>query len=438
MAFRATPCKVGILLDTGKPHKPLCCVFCRNVRTVEGGNRKREVVQKHRQANLNKSSEKLEVYQTSGNVAAVGSNEQTVAQWAKLRDTVSGLRASVGSISRSWKSDNPKTDQKTKEVKNKVETSEKTSNENSVGNNEAVKETTYKQYLYMNKEGEAAEFSARWVDQILEIQEDREKELNKLDDITKLDDSMKQAVTEKLDDPLAETNTQPLKKQSEQSAKSSGITSKMTFSYFSRNNSENTKPALLKKVSKNNMKAKEDEQVTSSASTIDWIRGAVGLSAAKKNVSNAASVEDSLESLKAKVIESAGKDVIVSKTTNGPDTDKSYWNVLSNLQQSILVSLSLSNAPKPAADSPENIAKNIMHSELESESAFAMRTVSLSDNLVAAESNMSKTKRLDEFCLHLTQHPQFRHIAMKVRFANACYASGKRVLTFNRTIASQA
>ncbi|XP_045164926.2 calcium-independent phospholipase A2-gamma-like [Mercenaria mercenaria] len=415
-AIRATHCKIGTVLESGRPHKHVC-LWCRSIRTVERSRQKKEVQNRGGHSGPKTAREKVRVDQAKVGVAAVETDGQTIAHWDKLRDTVSGLKASVGSISLSWKSENGK-GEKSSDMQNgnqkdrNIKTEEEVVNE-TIKPNETHGKTENKEYLYMNKEGEtlSSELNAKWVEQILEIHEERSKEITELDNISNVKTMNKSPMSkEKLDDPLAETNTEAAKRKNEPTA-STGLASRITFSYFSKaNKMKNASTQVLEQNVQ--QKPKDDtkgEQKSSSASTIDWIKDAVGFSATQKDISNSSSADDdNLDTVKATIADTNSSRA-APKNTNGTDADKSYWNVLSYLQQNV----PLTSATKPVAETPEQIARNIMHSELESESTFSVRTSSLSDNLVSAQSNMSKMKRLEDFCMHLTQHPQFRHIAVE-------------------------
>lgn len=441
--FRATHIKIGTILESGRPRKSCVNVCSRNIRTIDGSSiRKQESTEKRTQSTVRRTRQKHGVHETSGNIAAVAqAGEQNAAQWMKLRDTVSGIRASVGNISLSWKNDNGAVKGSDAQVVQKKEMVNKINTEQNVVQRETgvqistrVSETEssndVKQPLCIKAEGESnlSELNPKWVVEILDIedmQEERYQIMNDLDKASSKD--KKPGITniftdtvskDKLDAILSEKNTNPVQNKDPASV-TTGIASKIPFSYFSKGKKSGIdkskivdQSAKRKDPAKSPKETKRGTKDVPTSSTMDRIRGAVSFSTPKSNTNNSAI--DNKVTQNTMLVQDSGSQLVESKSTNITEVDKSYWNVLSNLPQSMLFSLSLTSATKTDVEAQEQIARNVMHSELESESGLASRTVSLSDNVVCAESTTSKVKRVADLRLHLTQHPQFRHLAMKV------------------------
>ncbi|XP_052780751.1 calcium-independent phospholipase A2-gamma-like isoform X2 [Mya arenaria] len=127
---------------------------------------------------------------------------------------------------------------------------------------------------------------------------------------------------------------------------------------------------------------------------------------AKKGSSRVPVVTVEAESDEAKMVKL--KEPSPNKTAKD-QVEQTYFQYVWSLPQNIQNSLGFSKAAPPVVEENE-IAKRLME-ELKSDTKIKQRTSSLCDNLVKAQSNLSKRKRLDELCNHLLHFPQFRHIA---------------------------
>lgn len=412
----------------------------------------------HKQFNRQKhsGSSSKEVVTNTGAV-------QNADHWSRLRETVSGMRATVGNVTFTWK--NRQTDStqnedttllQTKATTTASEINERermekveTSQDNAKLEVKIKEETSpvTSQHVYIQGDEEKEQY-ASWVQQILDIQDKHDRQM--FDNRAKAsEENLTSPEFEKLDDPLSETNTEPPTVWNKSYVLVSDIYNKVTFSSFSKAvTGENSHEQLSEGVTteihikqsspdsnQSSMPSEGGQSTTSevSTSTMSRIRDAVTFSARKNRSSSAltAAQEEKPQGASTDI-----RDDSVAKRSKLAETDRSYWNMLSNLQQNILLGLSLTSASpatKTPAEMEEQIARNIMHSELESESAFSQRTSSLSSNLVRAESTMSKLKRLDELCLHLVHHPQFRHIAVKhkvlPRLLDMCVSGHPKIIS---------